>query len=111
MRHLVSAIADSGITGGRAIISGSLTQKTAQELTIQLRSQALPTALELTAVEAVDLIPECRRQAAVSILKERLQLIILSRILGINIEWLEWLPMQWTSRTYEPDLHILCVER
>ena len=51
---------DSGITGGRAVISGNFTQTVAQELAIQLRSQALPAALELIAVEAVDLIPECR---------------------------------------------------
>ncbi|MEM1255688.1 MAG: hypothetical protein AAGI69_24890 [Cyanobacteria bacterium P01_H01_bin.21] len=55
------AYQDSGITGGSAVISGNFTQTTAQELAIQLRSQALPTALELTAVEAVDLIPDCRR--------------------------------------------------
>ena len=54
-----AAYQDSGITSGSAVISGNFTQTVAQELAIQLHSQALPTGLELTAVEPVRLTPEC----------------------------------------------------
>ncbi|MEL7508948.1 MAG: hypothetical protein AAFN42_16575 [Cyanobacteria bacterium J06554_1] len=53
------AYAETGITGGSAVISGILSLEAAQELAIQLQSQALPVAVEMIAVETVMLTPEC----------------------------------------------------
>jgi preprotein translocase subunit SecD len=46
--------AKKGITGGKAVISGSFTKETAQDLVIQLRYGALPATVEILTVDRVN---------------------------------------------------------